>query len=52
MRALMETLEHTGLAWYVTGSEALAVYGSPRQTMDVDLVVDATRDALDERSCG
>lgn len=44
----MEILERAGLAWYVTGSEALAVYGSPRQTMDVDLVVDATRDVLDE----
>ena len=42
----MEALERSGLPWYVTGSVALAAYGSPRQTMDVDVVVDATREQL------
>lgn len=48
MRRLIEALERAGLTWYITGSEALAVYGSPRQTMDVDIVVDATRETFDE----
>lgn len=33
------------MGWYVTGSEALAAYAVPRQTMDLDLVV-----ATDDRS--
>jgi hypothetical protein len=52
MRRLIESLERAGFAWYLTGSEALAIYASPRQTMDVDLVVDATREALDELADG
>lgn len=43
----MEALERSGLPWYVTGSEALAAYGSPRQTMDTDVVLDASVDKLD-----
>lgn len=34
------------MAWYVTGSEALAAYGAPRQTLDTDLVVDTSEDVL------
>jgi hypothetical protein len=47
MRTVMEALERAGLSWYITGSEALAAYGSPRQTMDVDVVVDASADEID-----
>lgn len=47
MRDIAETLEQLGLSWYITGSEALAAYGTPRQTMDVDVVVDTTADVLD-----
>ena len=43
----MGVLETAGLPWYITGSEALAAYGSPRQTMDVDVVVDATPEVLE-----
>jgi hypothetical protein len=43
----MDALERMGAAWYITGSEALAAHGSPRQTMDVDVVLDATVDALE-----
>lgn len=47
MRYVTELLEQMGLAWYITGSEALAAYGSPRQTMDIDVVVDAGPAELD-----
>jgi hypothetical protein len=46
MRVVMEALERSGLAWFMTGSEALAAYGSPRQTMDIDVVVEASADQL------
>ena len=39
MREVFERLEGLGLPYYMTGSEALARYGQPRQTMDVDIVV-------------
>jgi hypothetical protein len=48
MQELLETIERAGIAWYITGSEALAFYGSPRQTMDVDVVLEASRADLDE----
>ena len=40
MRDVFERLERLGVRYYVTGSEALARYAEPRQTMDVDIVVD------------
>ena len=40
MRAVFDALDRRGWAWYLTGSEALSAYGTPRQTMDTDLVVD------------
>ena len=42
----MEALERSGLPWYITGSVALGAYGSPRQTMDADVVIAATSDQL------
>ncbi len=46
MRRVADTLDRLDLAWFITGSEALAAYGTPRQTMDVDVVVDGSPDAL------
>lgn len=46
MREVMRAIERSGHAWYVTGSEALAAYGTPRQTMDVDIVIEATPTAI------
>ena len=42
MREVFERLTKLGAAYYLTGSEALARYGQPRQTMDIGLVVDLT----------
>ena len=39
MREVLERLERLDVQYYMTGSEALARYGEPRQTMDVDIVV-------------
>ena len=39
MREVFERLEALDLPYYMTGSEALARYSQPRQTMDVDIVV-------------
>ena len=39
MREVFERLEMLGVPYYMTGSEALARYSQPRQTMDVDIVV-------------
>ncbi|CAN5556015.1 hypothetical protein BH24CHL9_BH24CHL9_03370 [soil metagenome] len=40
MREVIERLEVLVQPYYVTGSEALGRYGQPRQTMDLDVVVD------------
>ena len=39
MREVFERLETLSVPYFLTGSEALARYGQPRQTMDVDIVV-------------
>jgi hypothetical protein len=39
VRKVFERLEGLGLPYYLTGSEALARYGQPRQTTDLDIVV-------------
>ena len=44
MREVFQALERLGIAWFVTGSEAAACYGSMRQTFDVDIVVDLSAD--------
>lgn len=43
MREVLTTLDRLGIRYYVTGSEALPRYGEPRQSMDVDIVVDVSR---------
>ncbi len=40
MRNVFERLERLEIDYYITGSEALGRYGEPRQTMDVDIVLD------------
>jgi hypothetical protein len=40
VREVFDRLEAADLAYYMTGSEALARYGQPRQSMDVDIVVE------------
>jgi hypothetical protein len=42
VRAVLDLLEARSIPWYLTGSEALAAYGSPRQTLDTDIVVATT----------
>ncbi len=39
-RDVLDRLERAGVGYYVTGSEALAVWAEPRQTMDIDIVTD------------
>src|ERR1035438_9854558 len=40
LRLLAEKLEELGLAYFVTGSTATIIYGEPRFTNDIDVVVD------------
>jgi hypothetical protein len=40
MREVIERLENLARPYYITGSEALARDAQPRQTMDLDVVVD------------
>ncbi len=42
MRDVFVTLDRLGIRYYITGSEALPRYGEPRQTMDVDVVIDVS----------
>jgi len=37
---VIRRLERIGVDYYITGSEALARYGEPRQTADIDIVLD------------
>ncbi len=39
-RDILDRLERAGVAYYVTGGEALAVWAQPRQTLDIDIVTD------------
>ncbi len=40
MREVLDRLEHLGLRWYITGSEAASCYGLLRRTYDTDIVLD------------
>lgn len=40
MREVLQGLERLGIRYFVTGSEALGRYGQPRQSMDIDVVLD------------
>jgi len=39
-RDVLDRLERLGLRYFVTGSEALSIYAEPRQTRDIDIVID------------
>jgi hypothetical protein len=46
LRLVAARLEMHGIPFMLTGSVAAAFHGAGRATMDVDLVIDATRDQL------
>ena len=39
---VVRRLRRLGIEYYITGSEALARYGEPRQTADIDIVLQLT----------
>lgn len=43
-------LEEAGIAYMVTGSMALAIYGIPRMTRDIDIVIAVTTEDADKLS--
>src|SRR5690349_12423018 len=46
-RRILEVLGRLGIPYCIVGSVASSVYGTPRTTMDVDLVADLRADQLD-----
>jgi hypothetical protein len=48
LRRIVERLDAAGIPSMLTGSFANAVYGSPRATQDIDLVIDTDEDRLRE----
>ena len=40
LRFVVDTLERLGIRYFVTGSTVTIVYGEPRSTNDIDIVVD------------
>jgi hypothetical protein len=42
LRTVSQSLEHSGIAYMLTGSFASAFHGAPRSTQDIDLVIAAT----------
>jgi hypothetical protein len=45
-------LERSGVPYMVTGSLASSYHGEPRATRDADIVIDPSREALDELTAG
>src|SRR5206468_7777775 len=43
---VLEILDRIGIPYHLGGSYASAIHGIPRQTHDVDLVVDLSRDRV------
>lgn len=48
IRDALARLEASGLRWFLTGSEALGPYASPRQTVGTDVVVELTVERFEE----
>jgi hypothetical protein len=46
-RDVLDRLDRAGIGYYITGSEALSIWGEPRQTMDIDIVTDLPADRYD-----
>ena len=42
----MAPFERLNLVWYLTGPEALTAYDTPRQTLDIDIVIEAADESL------
>jgi hypothetical protein len=47
LRTIVETFDAIGIPHMVVGSFASTVYGEPRSTLDLDLVIDPSADQLD-----
>jgi hypothetical protein len=43
---LLPALEHAGMPYMLTGSVASSAYGVPRSTLDLDIVIQPTREQL------
>lgn len=48
IRDALDRLDRLGIAYFITGSEAAACYGSIRQTFDLDVVIDLSPDRFPE----
>ena len=48
LAAVVTMLEELGVPYMVTGSVAASFHGRPRATHDTDIVIDPTREQLDE----
>jgi hypothetical protein len=48
LRTIVETLEAIGIPYMIVGSFASTVYGEPRTTRDLDLVIDPNLEQLDQ----
>lgn len=46
LQRVVRILDETGIPYMVTGSMGSMVYGEPRMTNDLDIVIDPTRDQL------
>lgn len=46
-RDILDRLDRASVGYYVTGSEALSIWAEPRQTLDIDLVIDVPASAYD-----
>jgi hypothetical protein len=47
-RDVLDRLEGAGVSYYITGSEALAVWAEPRQTLDIDIVTNLKIESYEE----
>lgn len=52
LRAITTLLESLDVPYMVVGSFASAIHGEPRSTQDLDIVVDPTREQLDDLLAG
>jgi hypothetical protein len=48
LRSIVDLLDSIGIAYMVVGSFVSSTYGEPRSTFDLDLVIDPTREQLDQ----
>jgi hypothetical protein len=48
LRRVVAALEGAGVPYMITGSIASSLHGAPRSTQDIDIVVDPTRESLEQ----